>query len=73
MEKVAFVTGAGGYLGGDIARRFAKNGMKFDAVLNSSAAISPPMAAVFRLTAVVLAVIAVAPNKLMRVPMPEMT
>ena len=28
MEKVAFVTGAGGYLGGDIARRFAKNGMK---------------------------------------------
>ena len=28
MQKVAFVTGAGGYLGGDIARRFAKNGMK---------------------------------------------
>ena len=28
MEKVAFVTGAGGYLGGDIARRFARNGMK---------------------------------------------
>lgn len=28
MEKVAFITGAGGYLGGDIARRFAKNGMK---------------------------------------------
>lgn len=28
MEKVAFVTGAGGYLGGDIAKRFAKNGMK---------------------------------------------
>ena len=28
MENVAFVTGAGGYLGGDIARRFAKNGMK---------------------------------------------
>ena len=28
MQKVAFVTGAGGYLGGDIARRFARNGMK---------------------------------------------
>ena len=28
MQKVAFVTGAGGYLGGDIARRFAQNGMK---------------------------------------------
>lgn len=28
MEKVAFVTGAGGYLGGDIARRFAQNGIK---------------------------------------------
>ena len=28
MKKVAFVTGAGGYLGGDIARRYARNGMK---------------------------------------------
>ena len=28
MEMVAFITGAGGYLGGDIARRFGKNGMK---------------------------------------------
>ena len=28
MEKVAFITGAGGYIGGDIAKRFAKNGMK---------------------------------------------
>lgn len=28
MKKVAFVTGAGGYLGGDIAKRFASNGMK---------------------------------------------
>ena len=28
MEKVALITGAGGYLGGDIARRFVKNGMK---------------------------------------------
>ncbi len=28
MEKVAFITGAGGYLGGDIAKRFAQNGMK---------------------------------------------